>query len=851
MRFRSFQITRRLLRARRAVLLVTAVTVLVYCAKESPNDPNVTRPKAVRDLAVAATTDSAATLSFTEVDDGLGNTASYDIRLSSSTMSWTSATRVVKGTCAAPVIGVSVNAKHLCTVLELLPSTGYTFQVAAFRGTLSQQAAVGPLSNVASASTAAAVAAVAVSPPAWSGTPGQTTQLTAAVKDANGNALTGRTVTWSSSNNAVAGVSSSGLVTNVGIGTANISATAESQSGQAQITVSAASSAPSTVGDLTSSSATDTSATLSFTEVDDGTGRPANYDIRVAVAPISWSAATGVTRGTCTTPMSGSSIGARRTCTVFGLSPSTSYNFQLVAFRGALGTSGAVFGSLSNVAAATTMASTVSVATVSVSPSTVNGTVGQTAQLTAATRDASGNVLTGRVVTWSSSDNTIASVSSTGLVSEAGAGTATITATSEGKTGQAQITVTAAAPVPVATVIISPASTSVPIGSTVQLTATTKDATGQTLTGRVITWSSADINLATVNGTGLVAGVAAGTVAVTATSEGKSTPAQITVTAPLPPPPPGNGEPVDPGANYLWSDDFDRYTSIISMTSTGSCPSGTAGFGVPSNEATYGRRTMPNAANLTQACDLVYDQGGNSRYQLIPGRSGAGQALRGTVATTTTSQAIDWLSPWGNSSSLAHDVTKSLVVQYYFRVSPGGLPGSVGMKWFELWIDELGGRPVQRLQWSTNGGATTQWRVTDGPNTMSGPGRALQSISPRLSDVNDGSWHRATFLFKANSTTTYQHLSGSTSATEVYSGTSSRDGRMAMWVDGIKIIDIQQSNVNVLVPGSGGALWCYQSDVDWIPHVKGQYLMWPSTINSPMPNPPWTLDLDDLKVWQF
>ena len=72
-----------------------------------------------------------------------------------------------------------------------------------------------------------------------------------------------------------------------------------------------------------------------------------------------------------------------------------------------------------------------------------------------------------------------------------------------------------------------------------------------------------------------------------------------------------------------------------------------------------------------------------------------------------------------------------------------------------------------------------------------------------------------------------------------------------MWVDGIKIIDIQQSNVNVLVPGSGGALWCYQSDVDWIPHVKGQYLMWPSTINSPMPNPPWTLDLDDLKVWQF
>jgi hypothetical protein len=426
-----------------------------------------------------------------------------------------------------------------------------------------------------------------------------------------------------------------------------------------------------------------------------------------------------------------------------------------------------------------------------------------------------------------------------------------ITATSEGKSGTSTVAVNAATPAPVATVTVSPATGNVLVGSTLQLTATTMDASGNTLTGRTITWTSSSPTLATVSSGGLVTGVAVGSVTFTATSEGKSGQSQISVNTPLPPPPSGPDEPQDPGAGYLWSDDFDRYASVISMMSTGTCAAGSDGAGLPSAESVYGRRTAHAAGSDTQACNEEINAGGQVRYQLITGRSGSGKALRGAIATTTTSQGIDWLTPWGNNSKLAHDVNKTLVVQYYFRVSPGGLPGSVGMKWFELWVNELGGRPVQRLQWSTNGGSQTQWRVTDGPNTMSGPGRALQSIPPRLSTVNDGNWHRATFLFRANSSTTYRYVSGSTSATEVYSGTSSRDGRMAMWVDGIKIIDIQQSQVNVPVPGGGGAVWCYQGDVDWIPHASGEYIMWPSTINSPMPNPPWTLDHDDLKVWQF
>src|SRR5213079_1687758 len=57
-------------------------------------------------------------------------------------------------------------------------------------------------------------------------------------------------------------------------------------------------------------------------------------------------------------------------------------------------------------------------------------------------KDASGNALTGRTITWSSSDNSVATVSSSGLVSGVVAGSATITATSEGQSGTAAITVT-------------------------------------------------------------------------------------------------------------------------------------------------------------------------------------------------------------------------------------------------------------------------------------------------------------------------------------------------------------------------------------------------------------------------
>jgi uncharacterized protein YjdB len=164
--------------------------------------------------------------------------------------------------------------------------------------------------------------------------------------------------------------------------------------------------------------------------------------------------------------------------------------------------------------------SLVPVSAVVVQPAQDTLVVNATAQLAAATLDSIGGVLTGRVVTWGSSDPTTASVSASGLVTALKPGAATITATSEGKSGTSAIVVLQA---PVASVTVLPPSPDTAfIGYTTQLSAVTKDAGGGTLTGRVVTWQSDNTAAATVDATGLVTGVAAGTANITATSEGKT-----------------------------------------------------------------------------------------------------------------------------------------------------------------------------------------------------------------------------------------------------------------------------------------------------------------------------------------
>src|SRR5438445_460839 len=341
-------------------------------------------------------------------------------------------TATLKDAAGNVLSGRSVTWSSNAPAIATVSSTGLVTGVAAGAATIIATSE-GKAATAAVTVNLVPVASVSVSP-ASAGMPlGQWVQLTATLLDANGMPLTSRSITWASTAPAVAAVSTGGLVTGVAVGAATITATSEGQSGTAAVTVTAASPVqPATVLDLAVASTTDSSVTLTFTEVDDGTGQPAKYDIRYAPGALSWGTAPSVTKGTCATPVAGTAIGAKRTCTVLGLAPATGYQFQLVAFRGTVNVN-AVFGALSNVVSGTTAASTAPVASVTVSPAAASVAVGQTLQLTATPKDAVGNLLSGRVVTWATSNAALATVNGSRLASGGATASVSVTATGDGR----------------------------------------------------------------------------------------------------------------------------------------------------------------------------------------------------------------------------------------------------------------------------------------------------------------------------------------------------------------------------------------------------------------------------------
>jgi hypothetical protein len=169
-------------------------------------------------------------------------------------------------------------------------------------------------------------------------------------------------------------------------------------------------------------------------------------------------------------------------------------------------------------------------ATVTVSLSSSTVVVGQTVSATAAGIDQNGAPIGVGVVTWSSGSAAVASVTSSGVVTGVGVGQSAIVASAGGRSGQQLITVTS----PVASVVVTPASATVAVGATQQFSATTKDASGNALTGRTVTWTSSNTNVMTVaNTTGVGTGVSAGSATITATAEGKTGSAAVTVSTPV------------------------------------------------------------------------------------------------------------------------------------------------------------------------------------------------------------------------------------------------------------------------------------------------------------------------------
>lgn len=171
---------------------------------------------------------------------------------------------------------------------------------------------------------------------------------------------------------------------------------------------------------------------------------------------------------------------------------------------------------------------TATVTTVEIAPATANlVSIGATVALSPVAKDASGNAISGRSFSWSSSDTTVATVSTSGVATAVANGTATITAATDGVLGTAALSV---APV-TATIEVTPAIGELnAIGGTLQFSAVAKDANGNVIAGKTFAWSASDALIATVDAVaGMATAVASGTATITALADGVDGTASLTM----------------------------------------------------------------------------------------------------------------------------------------------------------------------------------------------------------------------------------------------------------------------------------------------------------------------------------
>jgi uncharacterized protein YjdB len=299
---------------------------------------------------------------------------------------------------------------------------------------------------------------------------------------------------WSSSNASVASVSPEGLVTALGAGDVDIIADVRGVKSKAKLRVISA-----TVASLSISPEMPTVLLGDSVELS-AIARDAEGMIMLGRKATWKSSNNSIANVDGTGTLHSKAVGSTRiTATVDGISASTDVTIQRVP-----------------------------VASVAVAANASSLTVGQATKLTATLRDDSGNVLEGRVVTWQSSNPGIVVVNASGLATAVGAGTATVRALSEGKVGSASIA-SAQAEVLAAKVEVEPASASIKVGQTVQLTSSARDASGKAVSGRAATWASSDASVASVSSLGLVTALRAGSVTVSVTVDGKRATSSVTV----------------------------------------------------------------------------------------------------------------------------------------------------------------------------------------------------------------------------------------------------------------------------------------------------------------------------------
>jgi uncharacterized protein YjdB len=327
----------------------------------------------------------------------------------------------------------------------------------------------------------------------------RTQALTLTVTSAGGQTISGRAVTFTTSDPSVATVNGAGVISAIAIGQATITATVEGKTGTSRVNV---------IRERVN--------TVRITP-------PGSQTIRV-----------GQTFQLTATPLN--ALGqplAGRTCDWTTSNPNVATINQngLVT---AVSTGSATMTAECEDRQASTGINVlpVQVATVTLAPTTVSIFTSEDRQLTATAKDAAGNVLsfTGRSVSFNSTNLPVATINSSGVVHGVAVGSAIVSVTVDGvASNNVDVTVNA---IPISTVVVTPNPGGVKIGGfTLQMAVVLRDSLGGVLPPRPTTWTISDQTQATINATGLVtttgSAVAGGILTVTATVEGKQASATV------------------------------------------------------------------------------------------------------------------------------------------------------------------------------------------------------------------------------------------------------------------------------------------------------------------------------------
>lgn len=271
----------------------------------------------------------------------------------------------------------------------------------------------------------------------------------------------------------------------------------------------------------------------------------------------------------------------------------------------------------------------IAVTSVTLNKSSLKLKEGESEKLTATVKP---DNATDKTVTWSSSDESVATVDNEGTVSAIKAGTANISATAGEKTAKCAVTVYKE--IPVTSLELNKTTLSLVAGETASLVATVKpdDATDKT-----VTWNSYDTSIATVNSEGKVTAVGKGSTTITASAGNYSSSCKVFVKAASYPTPYGA---TDLGLSVIWGEKNLGATSAYDA----------GGYYLWGDPTGTGVIAFFDTPNTNYICDTQYDI---ARKQLgkgwrLPTREEIKELLS-SCSWETVSNGVRLTGPNGNS----------------------------------------------------------------------------------------------------------------------------------------------------------------------------------------------------------